>query len=124
MADKASTGREMTRGIESGEYWDAIEGEAVLAVEQGMDANACPYFAGSDEATHWLFTFENFRDQPYIEDGKRAARADLPITACPSGLESPLREAWEQGWRITNEGEFRRLKDLEIEFRVTGAIRK
>ncbi|WP_150609362.1 MULTISPECIES: Rmf/CrpP family protein [Pandoraea] len=114
----------MTHGIESGEYWDAIEGEAVLAVEQGMDASACPYVAGSDEANYWLFTFENFRARPYVEGGGRAARAGQPITACPSGLESSLREAWEQGWRVTNDGEFRRLKDLEIEFRVTGAIRK
>lgn len=109
---------------DDGEYWDAIEGEAVLAVEQGMAAGTCPYFAGSDEANHWLFTFENLRAQPYIGDGKRAARAGLPITACPSGLEPSLREAWEQGWRVTNAGEFRRLKDLEIEFRAGGAICK
>ncbi|MDM8356541.1 Rmf/CrpP family protein [Pandoraea communis] len=107
-----------------GEYWDAIEGEAVLAVEKGMDASACPYFSGSDEAWYWFVTFENVRAQPHMRGGRRAARNGLPITACPPGLEPSLREAWEQGWRATNEGEFRRLKDLVVEFRVTGAICK
>lgn len=107
-----------------GEYWDRIEGEATLAVEQGMTDLACPHAAGSDEANHWLFTFENVRAQRYIQSGERAARDGLPIAACPHGLEPKLRDAWELGWRIVHDSPFSGFKDLEISFRGRDSVRK
>lgn len=87
-----------------------------------MTDRACPHAEGTDEANHWLFTFENVRARPHIQSGERAAREGLPIAACPQGLEPKLREAWELGWRITHEGPFSGFKDLDISIR--GSVRK